>query len=66
MAFFSKLKAAFGFGDYNDEDELDEEFTPYGTAHRTPYINPFKKEEENKVQEDDKMTEPTANNAEQN
>lgn len=65
MAFFSKLKAAFGFGDYNDEDELDEEFTPYGTAHRTPYINPFKKEEENKVQEDDKMTEPTANNAEQ-
>ena len=50
MAFFSKLKAAFGFGDYNDEDELDEEFTPYGTAHRTPYINPFKKEEENKVQ----------------
>ncbi len=60
MAFFSKLKAAFGFGDYNDDEELDEELVPYGTAHRTPYINPFKKEEENKVLEDETKTETTA------
>lgn len=66
MAFFSKLKAAFGFGDYNDDEELDEEFVPYGTAHRTPYINPFKKEEENKVLEDGTKTETTATGVTQN
>ena len=46
MAFFRKLRAAFGFGDDESEEELNEKFLPYEAQHRTPYINPFKKEEE--------------------
>ena len=46
MAFFRKLRAACGFGDDESEEELNEKFLPYEAQHRTPYINPFKKEEE--------------------
>ena len=46
MAFFRKLRATFGFGDDESEEELNEKFLPYEAQHRTPYINPFKKEEE--------------------
>ena len=45
MAFFKKLKAVFGFGDEDSDEELNEKFLPYEAQHRTPYINPFKKEE---------------------
>lgn len=45
MAFFKKLKAVFGFGDEDSDKELNEKFLPYEAQHRTPYINPFKKEE---------------------
>jgi len=42
MGFFSKLKSAMGYSetDYDEDDEL-EGFNP---SHRTPYVNPFKKE----------------------
>ena len=64
MAFFKKLKAAFGFGDEESEEELNEKFLPYEAQHRTPYINPFKKEEENKTMEETtkKEGEETGNN----
>lgn len=64
MAFFKKLKAAFGFGDEESEEELNEKFLPYEAQHRTPYINPFKKEEENKTMEETtkKEGEETDNN----
>ena len=52
MAFFRKLRAFFGFGDDESDEELNEKFLPYEAQHRTPYINPFKKEEENKTMED--------------
>ena len=51
MAFFRKLRAAFGFGDDESEEELNEKFLPYEAQHRTPYINPFKKEEEERIME---------------
>ena len=43
MGFFNKLKSALGYSDseYDEDDELDG-FSP---AHRTPYVNPFKKDE---------------------
>ena len=43
MGFFYKLKSALGYSDseYDEDDELDS-FNP---AHRTPYVNPFKKDE---------------------
>ena len=43
MGFFNKLKSALGYSDseYDEDDELDS-FNP---AHRTPYVNPFKKDE---------------------
>lgn len=47
MAFLKKLKAAFGFGDAETDEELSEKFLPYEAQHRTPYINPFKKEDNN-------------------
>ena len=46
MAFFRKLRAAFGFGDDESEEELNEKFFFFFAQHRTLYINPFKKEEE--------------------
>ena len=51
MAFFRKLRAAFGFGDDESEEELNEKFLQYEEQHRTPYINPFKKEEEERIME---------------
>lgn len=47
MAFLKKLKAMFGFGDAGNDEELTEMFLPYEAQHRTPYINPFKKEDDN-------------------
>lgn len=43
MGFFDKLKSAMGYSgnDYDEDDELDG-FSP---SHRTPYVNPFKKED---------------------
>ena len=43
MGFFNKLKSALGYSDseYDEDDELD----GFNTAHRTPYVNPFKKDE---------------------
>ncbi|MGM9802874.1 MAG: hypothetical protein ACI308_01705 [Muribaculaceae bacterium] len=43
MGFFNKIKNALGYpeGDYDDEDELD----GFNPSHRTPYVNPFKKED---------------------
>ncbi len=63
MAFFNKLKAVFGFGESETDEELNEKFLPYEAQHRTPYINPFKKEEnspkmekeESEVKEDIKV-----------
>ena len=43
MGFFNKLKSALGYSDseYDEDDELD----GFNPAHRTPYVNPFKKDE---------------------
>lgn len=43
MGFFNKLKRALGYSDseYDEDDELD----GFNPAHRTPYVNPFKKDE---------------------
>lgn len=43
MGFFNKLKSALGYsdGEYDEDDELD----GFNPAHRTPYVNPFKKDE---------------------
>lgn len=43
MGFFNKLKSALGYSenDYDEDDELD----GFNPAHRTPYVNPFKKED---------------------
>ena len=62
MAFFKKLKAAFGFGDYETDEELSEKFLPYEAQHRTPYINPFKKEDNViAMEETEKETEKVEN-----
>ena len=43
MGFFNKLKSALGYSDseYDEDDELD----GFNPADRTPYVNPFKKDE---------------------
>ena len=43
MGFFNKLKSALGYSDseYDEDDELD----GFNPAHRTTYVNPFKKDE---------------------
>lgn len=43
MGFFDKLKSAMGYSgnDYDEDDELD----GFNPSHRTPYVNPFKKED---------------------
>ena len=43
MGFFNKLKSALGYSenDYDEDDELD----GLNPSHRTPYVNPFKKED---------------------
>lgn len=46
MSILNNIKKAFGFSDGITETDIDNDFSPYGEApQRTPYINPFKKEE---------------------
>ncbi|MEG1766554.1 MAG: hypothetical protein RR254_07830 [Muribaculaceae bacterium] len=47
MPFFKTIKRAFGFSDCEENDNLEED-NVFKTSERTPYINPFKKENEAK------------------